>query len=156
MPTSPGSGPRHSAVDFRHNILYVIHEMGNYLQSFAIQADGTLFSGARVSSLPSDFTKFSKAAEIILSNGYVFVTNRGANTVGSFSASDLTPIEQVNSGGSYPRGLKLWAQNQTFWFVSNQDSSSLALFSGAGSKLTYLGVNISTPNPVTLVVVETS
>jgi len=155
--TTPGSGPRHSAIDSQRRVLYVIHEMGNFLESFLIQLDGSLKASVKVSSLPSNFTKFSKAAEVLLLDGFVFVTNRGANTIASFSAVDLNPLEHTSSCGNFPRGLSVWdAQSRTYWFVANQDSSSLALFEGTGSKLTYLDVNISVPNPVTITIGQSS
>lgn len=148
--TAPGSGPRHSAIDAKRGVLYVVHEMGNFISSLSIQPDGSLQLSRSAYTLPSGFTNFSKAAEIVLFDDFVFATNRGANTIASF-APDLTKAWEGSSGGSYPRGLNLVQSGEAaYWFVANQDSSSLALFAAAGSSLVYSGLNVSAPNPVTV------
>ncbi|NUR90299.1 MAG: lactonase family protein [Nonomuraea sp.] len=108
----PGTGPRHMA--FREGRLYVAGEL-----------DGTvnIVGGAKVRTSASDVQNYPSHLEI--SGGYVYVANRGPDTISVFAADDLTKLAEVPTGGAWPRHFAI--DGDTF-YVANQNSDGVDVF----------------------------
>ena len=106
---TPGEGPRHLvfAKDGIH--AYLLNELGNTLSTL-IYKDGTLVRTANISTIPSDFKRFSKASAIRFSpdEKLLVATNRGHESFACFEVKeDHTPVlrEIIPSCGSSPRDM---------------------------------------------------
>lgn len=156
---APGAGPRHAKFsrDGRH--LYVVEEMGGCVDVFAYEAGaGTLTHVQTLSSLPPGFSGENTSAELQIhpNDAYVYVSNRGPDTLAVFRRDSLsgrlTKIQDIASGGAHPRHFALSPDGNSL-LCANRDSNNLTLFavdSGSGL-LTQVGPSISAPSPICVV-----
>eukprot|EP00054_Salpingoeca_dolichothecata_P002447 m.22807 g.22807 ORF g.22807 m.22807 type:complete len:384 (+) comp13016_c0_seq1:1-1152(+) len=158
--TAPGSGPRHIAVNPDLPMIYVVHEMQNFVSSLMVHTDASLaVKQANLSLLPSTFSGFSKSAEIVAtkSGRYVFATTRGfgvgTNTVVMFqadpNAGTLRLVEAHDSGVRFPRGCEISPDDQLL-FVAGQSSGNVVTFNFDDHGMRTAGVNATgLPTPTT-------
>jgi 6-phosphogluconolactonase len=136
---APGSGPRHLAFDCSGRAAFVVHELSSEVEVFKRGEEGWK-SAQKLSTLPPNFTSSNTAAEIALhpSGRFLFVSNRGANTIAAFNVkadSSLEPISQTSAGGKTPRHFAI-APGGHWLLAGNQDSASISRFridSGSGA-----------------------
>ncbi len=138
LATGPGSGPRHLAVHPRLPVAYLVTEFSNELVTLrwslgpsTPQTPGLEVLG-RVSLLPEGAVaeSFGAAVKVSSDGKFVLATNRGHNSVVSFSLdSQGTPQEPVwtASAGDWPRDLALSPDGSQV-AVANQRSGTVALF----------------------------
>ncbi|MFD3613666.1 lactonase family protein [Streptomyces sp. NPDC058676] len=125
-PLRAGSGPRHLAFAPGGELVFSADELSSTLTCHHYDADnGTLRAVSTVAATTArDLT--NQPAGIVASpcGRYVWLTNRGADTVAAFriSGTDLEPIGEVPSGGAWPRGLIL---TDGHLLVANQHSGTL-------------------------------
>ncbi|MDX3224946.1 lactonase family protein [Streptomyces sp. ME19-01-6] len=126
--TRPGSGPRHLAFAPDGAYAWSADELSSTLTCHRYDPDtGTL---AEVSRVPATTVPdvANQPGGIVASpcGRFVWVTNRGADTVAAFrvTGTSLQPIGEVPSGGIWPRGLALVAGHL---LVANQHSGTLAV-----------------------------
>jgi 6-phosphogluconolactonase len=112
-----------------------------------------------LSSLPSDVTTRSTGSEIVVhpSGQFVYVSNRGHNSVGVFGIQadgSLRPIGWCPSGGDTPRAIVLDPSGR-FLYAANQMSDTVVAFrvDERRGELTPTGQVISTGSPSTIVFV---
>jgi 6-phosphogluconolactonase len=129
-----GSGPRHLALHPDGKHLYIINELNSTLTSAQLDpASGALTAFQIVSSLSDSYVGDSRAAAIQIdaSGNYLYVSNRGEDSVGVFAINQqtfrLTHLQTISSGGKTPRFITL-SPNQEFLYALNEDSDSIALF----------------------------
>jgi 6-phosphogluconolactonase (cycloisomerase 2 family) len=122
-----GSGPRHLAFAPDGELVWSVDELSSTLTGHRYDpGTGTLTA---VSGLPTTAATgvVNQPAGIIASpcGRFVWVTNRGADTVAAFrvTGTNLEPIGEIPSGGTWPRGLSLAAGHL---LVANQHSGTLA------------------------------
>jgi len=119
----PGAGPRHLSFDPDGERVYLINELDSTVIAYTLDNDGTLSEQAVVSTLPDNFDGENKTAEIAThpSGRYLFVSNRGHNTIAtlSFRDGELHRLEHTPTGGAWPRhfavspdGRLLFAENR--------------------------------------------
>jgi 6-phosphogluconolactonase len=125
--THPGAGPRH-AVAHPNGRWYVVGELDSTVAVF----DPDLSTGVlhEVAMVPSTAGPASQPASIALSadSHRLYVSNRGADTIATFDVDDggdLTLIDEVPSGGSWPRHFAI---DGDVLFVANQRSDSVVSF----------------------------
>ncbi|MGY0055662.1 lactonase family protein [Streptomyces sp. LZ34] len=125
--TRPGSGPRHLAFAPDGACAWSADELSSTLTCHLYDpGTGTLTS---VSRTPATSVRdvANQPGGIVASpcGRFVWVTNRGADTVAAFrvTGTGLEPIGEVPSGGFWPRGLALVAGHL---LVANQHSGTLA------------------------------
>ena len=162
-----GSGPRHSVVHPGLNRLYVLHEMGNVITNHAIKPDGSLALMQKLPLLPSNFTGFSKAAELLITGDgtSLFASNRGygsadTNTLVGFAIGfdgTLTQASVVPSGVSFPRAVALTFGGDAL-LVAGETAGKIAAFScpGHGKLVPHGpvgtgGVQLATPTTIAIV-----
>ncbi|ULR48294.1 lactonase family protein [Streptomyces deccanensis] len=126
-PMSAGSGPRHLAFSPGGDLVFSADELSSTVTCHRYDAtDGTLTA---LSSVPATAAHgvVNQPAGIVASpcGRFVWVTNRGADTVAAFRLTDTTlePLGEVPAGGTWPRGLTLAAGHL---LVANQHSGTLA------------------------------
>lgn len=122
-----GTGPRHLAFHPGGTHAYLAGENGNNVTVCSWQ-NGVLTPGQ---SLPaSDAAVTNYPGEIVTSpdGRFVYVSNRGANTVGVFTTSadgsTLTPVAAPACGGDWPRNLAL-TPDAGWLYVANQNSGTI-------------------------------
>jgi 6-phosphogluconolactonase (cycloisomerase 2 family) len=153
-----GSGPRHVVFTPSGKNAYVVNELDSSVTGYAYDPEqGALTPQEIVSTLPSDFTGNSRAAAIVMapSGKYLYVSNRGHDTVATFSLEQggaFTVKEHTSSQGRKPRFMNLTPDGSRL-FVANEESDTIVSFdvdqnSGA---LTLNGQVIKTGSPVCMI-----
>lgn len=156
--TPPGGGPRHLAFTPDGRFAYCNLELGNELAAFAWDGvQGTLTPLTplhTLSTLPDDWTGTSTTAEVRVhpSGRFVYVTNRGHDSVAVFAIADdgrLTLVEIEPATVRIPRGMNLTPDGR-FLLACGQDSDDVASFrvDGETGELTPTGSRVSVPKPV--------
>jgi 6-phosphogluconolactonase len=148
--TSGGTGPRHLVVHPETGKVLVLNELSSTIDVFSRPnvSDGAIWQQT-LSTLPQD-SAFKRSqfdsihpgliaeggnttAEIRLHpNGrFVYVTNRGMNSVAVFafdpSTGRLEPRSWTSSRGERPRGMNL-SPDGRFMYVENQGSNTIVVF----------------------------
>ncbi|MFG2135162.1 lactonase family protein [Streptomyces sp. NPDC048751] len=123
----PGSGPRHLAFAPDGELVWRADELSSTVTCHRYDAaTGTL---TEVSSTPAttvrDVTNLPGGIVASPCGQFVWVTNRGADTVAAFrvTGTALEPIGEIPSGGAWPRGLTLTGGHL---LVANQHGGTLA------------------------------
>jgi 6-phosphogluconolactonase (cycloisomerase 2 family) len=135
-----GSGPRHLVFHPSGGFAYLANE-NNSTVTVLRWANGVLTPGQSLPAAPSTgVTNFPGEIAISADGRFVYVSNRGTNTVGVFAVSaggaTLTRIAAPACGGDWPRHLALDATGK-WLYVANQRSGTV----------TWLPVNTTTGVP---------
>ena len=155
----PSAGPRHVAFHPSARFAFVAHELDSSVGAYHYAAQrGELTPFQVIPSIPDSFTGANTAAEIaITDNGrFVFVSNRGHDSVGSFAVDPqsgrLSPLGWVSSQGQEPRFFTLDPAGELL-YAANESSDSIAAFevNDQTGTLTPTGQVISTGSPVCIV-----
>ena len=108
--------------------------MGNTIDALAWDSSrGTLTRLQNISSLPQGFTGPNEAAtvRVDLNGRFLYVSNRGADTMGVFSINQvhgtLRQIQQISCGGKTPRYFAIDPSDR-WLLVANQDSANIVVF----------------------------
>jgi 6-phosphogluconolactonase (cycloisomerase 2 family) len=125
--THPGAGPRH-AVTHPNGRWYVAGELDSTVSVF--DPDPSTGVLREVAALPTTAESPSYPSSIVLSADArrLYVANRGPDTITTFDldgAGDLTLIDEVSTGGSWPRHFAI---DDAVLFVANQKSNSVVSF----------------------------
>ena len=127
-PLRAGSGPRHLAFAPGGELVFSADELSSTVTCHRYDAaTGTLTA---LSSVPAttaqDITNQPGGIVASPCGRFVWVTNRGADTVAAFhfTGTTLEPIGEVPAGGTWPRGLTLASGHL---LVANQHSGTLAV-----------------------------
>ncbi len=122
-----GSGPRHLAFAPSGDLVWSSDELSSTLTAHRYDAaTGTLSELTYVETTATHDTPNLPGGIIASPDGrFVWVTNRGADTVAAFrvDGGEPKPIGEFPSGGHWPRGLTLVAGHL---LVANQYSGTLA------------------------------
>jgi len=153
---SPGTGPRHVAFFQNNKFAYVLGEMSSGVTVFAIDG-GTSHLIQQVSALPADYSGRKEAAEIAFhpSGKWLFVSNRGHDTIAVFSVNPATgqlkPAGGYSTGGKEPRHFALDPSGQ-FLLAENQYSNNIVVFriNPTTGALTLVSQTDNIPSPVCL------
>lgn len=130
---APGTGPRHLAFHHSEPIVYLLGELDYTVEVLNIQEDGSLVAGNRYDTIPSDWTEFNSSAAIRLSsdNKFLYVSNRGHNSITVFEVSadgqSLTEIQNISTEGNFPRDFNFNA-DESFIIVGHQFQPQISLF----------------------------
>ncbi|MEV6738830.1 lactonase family protein [Streptomyces sp. NPDC051104] len=122
-----GSGPRHLAFAPGGELVFSADELSSTVTCHRYDAGTGILTAA--SPVPAttaqDVDNYPGGIVASPCGRFVWVTNRGADTVAAFriTGPGLTPIGEVPSGGTWPRGLTLAAGHL---LVANQHSGTLA------------------------------
>ncbi|KUN83272.1 lactonase family protein [Streptomyces griseoruber] len=122
----PGSGPRHLAFAPGGGLVFSADELSSTVTCHWYDAGTGTLTG--VSSVPATAVQdaTNQPGGIVASpcGRFVWVTNRGADTVAAFhvTGTALEPIGETSAGGTWPRGLT-YADGHLL--VANQHSGTL-------------------------------
>jgi 6-phosphogluconolactonase len=120
----PGSGPRHLAFTPACDLVFSADELSSTVTCHRYDAEtGTLGELSRVPATAAGVP--NQPGGIVVSDRFVWVTNRGADTVAAFriDGTALVPLGETPSGGTWPRGLTAVPGHL---LVANQHSGTLA------------------------------
>lgn len=145
-----GSGPRHLAFAPGGELVFSADELSSTVTCHRYDAGTGTLTG--LSSVPATAVRdvTNQPGGIVASpcGRFVWVTNRGADTVAAFQVTGTTlePIDEMSAGGTWPRGLT-WADDHLL--VANQHSGTLvALRVLDDGALRQAGPAISVPSVV--------
>jgi 6-phosphogluconolactonase (cycloisomerase 2 family) len=157
--SQPGAGPRHIAFHPTRGLAYVINELNSTITAYAFQSNGDgLQELQTLTSLPPTGSVKNTGAEIAVHpNGrWVYVSNRGHNSIGTFSIDDgdgkLQPVSWEPTQGDTPRAFAIDLSGR-FLYVANQASHTIVAFhiDDRTGKLSATGHVISTGSPSSIV-----
>jgi 6-phosphogluconolactonase (cycloisomerase 2 family) len=154
----PGAGPRHVAFHPKLPIVWVLNELNSTMATYQFDPEsGSLKPLQVITTLPTDFTGYSTAAEIAVSpdGRFVYGSNRGHDSVAIYAAGAdglLSPVGWQSTQGGGPRFIGLDPSGH-FLNAANEQGDNVVTFKvDAGSgKLTPTGQNIKNGSPVTIV-----
>ncbi len=156
--TRPGAGPRHMTFHPNGRFFYVVNELDSTVSAFLYQsATGRIVEIHTVEMLPSDFTGFSKAADIhIHPNGrFLYASNRGHDSIAIYSIDAntgmLSFIGRSPTLGGEPRNFAL-APGGDFLLAANEKGNNIVVFrlDSATGCLSPTGEHARVPSPTCL------
>jgi 6-phosphogluconolactonase len=154
----PGAGPRHVAFHPKLPIVWVLNELNSTMATYRFDPySGSLTPFQVITTLPTDFTGESTAAEIAVSSDgrFVYGSNRGHDSVAIYAANVeglLSPVGWQPTQGGGPRFIGLDPSGH-FLNAANEQGDNVVTFkvdAGTG-ELTPTGQNIKNASPVTIV-----
>jgi 6-phosphogluconolactonase len=154
----PGAGPRHVAFHPKLPIVWVLNELNSTMATYRFDPEsGSLTPLQVITTLPTDFTGNSTAAEIAVSpdGRFVYGSNRGHDSVAIYAANAdglLSPVGWQSTQGGGPRFIGLDPSGH-FLNAANEQGDNVVTFKvdAASGKLTPTGQNIKNGSPVTIV-----
>lgn len=154
----PGAGPRHLRFHPSGRTVYVINELDNTVNVFAVEHDGGLRELQNLSTLPAGYDKVTYCADIhVTADGrFVYGSNRGHDSIAAFAVDAatgmLTALGQTSVGGNWPRNFAIGPDGARL-FVANQESDdvhTLAIDPRTGT-LGKAVKCVSVPKPVCII-----
>ena len=139
-----GAGPRHIALGKKR--VFVLNEIASTVSVFE---KGKLVE--TVNALPEGFSGDSSSAEIVLGGGFLYASNRGADTIAVFRVGDrLKKVADVKVG-RVPRGFVL-SPDGKFLLAGAQDEDFVQVYKvdGKTGLLTAVGGPVKAPFPICL------
>jgi 6-phosphogluconolactonase len=154
----PGAGPRHVAFHPKLPIVWVLNELNSTMTTYRFDPySGSLTPFQVTTTLPTDFTGESTAAEIAVSpdGRFVYGSNRGHDSVAIYAANVeglLSPAGWQPTQGAGPRFIGLDPSGR-FLNAANEQGDNVVTFKvdSASGKLTPTGQVIKNGSPVTIV-----
>jgi len=128
-----GAGPRHLAFHPQKNWIYVLNELDNTITLIEKTKAGEYQIKSSISTLPPDFTEFSKSAHIVISadGNFIYASNRGHNSIAIFEVypddGHLNLLAFEPTHGKEPRHFAL-SPDEEYLVVANQNSNNLISF----------------------------
>lgn len=144
-----GSGPRHVVFSDDGAFLYCVTELSNEVFSFAYR-DGRLTPLKNCSTLPKDADTESFAAAIRLQNEFLYVSNRGHDSIAVFhvKGGDMTPLCTVPCGGAYPRDFNV---SDDLLVCTNENSNTVTFFALENGIPKPTDLTIELPKPLNVI-----
>ncbi|MGA2991721.1 MAG: lactonase family protein [Candidatus Korobacteraceae bacterium] len=150
----PGAGPRHVVFHPSMPLAYVNDELSSTVTTYHFDRDRGILRELQVlRTLPCEFAGKSKTAEILVapSGAYVYVSNRGHDSISIFSVakdtSCLSLIGWQSTLGKTPRFMTLDPAGHVL-YAANQDSNTIVGFRIlADGTLTPTGEVVNTGSP---------
>jgi 6-phosphogluconolactonase len=151
----PGSGPRHFVMHPSGKSMYVLNELESTLTACSVDKKGVIASLATYPTLPADFTgtNNTSAAIRLHPNGkFVYVSNRGHNSISAFkinSNGTLEKVDMITQSIAIPRDFNIDPSGK-YMVVANQETNNLVVYnvSPTTGKLTFLHESIAVKAPI--------
>jgi 6-phosphogluconolactonase len=126
-----GSGPRHMVMNHKSTVLYIVNELNSTVSVFNISGEIPV-AIQTINALPADYHGINASGDICLSPSgrFLYLTNRGSNTIGIFKVLRGGKLEctgHVSCGGDWPRNMALDKRGR-YMIICNQRSGDLAFF----------------------------
>lgn len=153
--TEPGFGPRHIVFAHNSNYAYLAGELSSNLSVLKYDAKTGCFSLEQtVKTIPSTWTEHNGAAAIRISadDRFVYVSNRGHNSLAQFEIHDdhmVDFVEFVSTEGDFPRDFDIDPTGR-FVVCANQNTDNGTLYerNEETGKLTRIQKDIVVPEGV--------
>ena len=151
-----GAAPRHITFHPSKPFAYVDNELDSSITTYSYnKKNGELKPLQIIPCIPASFTGDNTAAEIMIapSGNFVYVSNRGHDSIGVFAvdqiAGTLSPLSWESSQGKGPRFFNFDPAGE-FLYAANENSDSIVAFqvNAKTGKLTPTGQIIQTGSPV--------
>jgi 6-phosphogluconolactonase len=147
-----GAGPRHLTFHPNNKWMYVLNELNNTI-SLVKEEKETYFVASSISTLPKDFSAYSKAADIHISKDgkFLYASNRGHDSIVIYEVNENGTLKTIGHQavlGKNPRNFSLSPKGD-YLLVANQDSNNIISFkrNATTGKLTFVD-EIAAPMPV--------
>ena len=126
-----GSGPRHAVNHPTRNLVYVFSELSSQIFVLKLEHD-RIDVRQQLSTLPEgeDEKKWGAAIRISQDGRFVYVSNRGHDSISVFAvdeAGELSMIQNISTYGVQPRDFNL-SMDGSLCLVANHDTNNLTLF----------------------------
>lgn len=152
-----GAGPRILTFHPTQPWFYVVNELDATVSFVKKNLQNNTYQIIEtVETLSQDLKKGNTAAHIEISKDgkYIYMTNRGNDTVGVLEVSEsgkLTLIQTISTHGKHPRNFVL-SPDDKFVLVANRDSNNICSFkrNQKNGKLTFVS-EVNAPKPVCLI-----
>lgn len=152
----PGSGPRHLAFHPAGRFVYATDELSGTISAFRFDPrTGALTAVQTVPAVRESGPGERLTADLHVapSGRFLYASVRGVDVISVFAINQatgmLTPVQQVSTGGHWPRNFGLVPSGRAL-YVANQRSDSIVGFAvdTASGRLTPNGVRVEVPMPV--------
>ena len=154
--TKPGAGPRHLVFHPNGRFAYVVNELDSTLSVFAYDGERGALNEIQVTAAsPGGTVPDNHPADIHVaaSGRHLYASNRGDDTIAVFvidpASGQVTPVQQIASGGRSPRNFTLDPTGR-FLVAANQRSDVIVSFrvDAESGRLTPTGSSVELPVPV--------
>lgn len=143
-----GNGPRHIAFSDNGRYAYCANELSSTVTVLSYE-DGKMQVVNEYSTLPDGYHGNNAPAAVRYHKGYVYVSNRGHNSIACLKADDnrLALTDIVDCGGASPRDFNISGERL---ICANEDSDNVTVFALNGGSLKKLS-EISLEKPLCVV-----
>ncbi len=140
-----GSGPRHLCFSHNGEYLYCVNELSNDV-SVLRWNNGKMILKGKYSTIP-DFKGESKAAAIRMKGNYLYISNRGADTVSRFKiiGDKLMLLDNTYCGGAGPRDFDIF---DDYIICTNENSDSVTVLKTENGRPVLTDEKIEIGNPL--------
>ena len=154
--TKPGAGPRHLTFHPNGRFAYVVNELDSTLSVFAYDGEHGALNEVQVTAAsPGGTVPDNHPADIHVAAGgrHLYTSNRGDDTIAVFvidpASGQVTPVQQIASGGRSPRNFALDPTGR-FLVAANQRSDAIVSFrvDAESGRLTPTGSSVELAAPV--------
>ncbi|ANU26603.1 lactonase family protein [Planococcus versutus] len=127
--TEAGAGPRHLSFHPSEPVVYSVNELNSTLMVYKISREGRLEFFQLLPLVPDSYNGENTSAEVAVSSDglFVYASNRGHDSIASFSVQANGTLENLGlagSGGEGPRHFALVPGNDRL-IVANENSHTL-------------------------------
>ncbi|NIJ55763.1 lactonase family protein [Dyadobacter arcticus] len=150
----PGSGPRHLIIHPSGKSLFLLNELEATLTSCTIDKNGVITALNTYPTIPADFTGANTSSAIHLHpNGkFVYVSNRGHNSISAFKIKENGELEMVDQqikSIATPRDFNVDPTGKLM-IVANQSADNLVVYDvdPVTGKLTFKHESIGVKLPI--------
>lgn len=151
--TAPGFGPRHIVFNRTGNRAYLVGELASEVEVLKYQ-NGQFQHLQTLKTIPTDWDQHNGAAAIRITkdNRFIYVSNRGHDSIAVFAVKDDGTLELIQNcaiAGSFPRDFAL-NSDERFLVCGNQTTNNLSLFerNSENGKLKLIQKDFAAPEVV--------
>ncbi len=145
-----GHGARHLVFSPDGSLLYCVNELASTITVMTYQ-DGSLAVRGTYPVLPAGYHgRKNTAAAIRYHDGYLYVSNRGHNSISVLRAvGDRLTLEQIaDCGGDFPRDFDLFGN---YFVVTNQFGNSVSVLEKNGHRIGRVTDVLYLPEPLCVI-----
>lgn len=142
-----GHGARHLA--YSNGYVYCVNELESSVSTFKY-SDGKLEYVTTVNALPDDFDGVSTTAAIRVSGDYVYVSNRGHDSISVLKIDNGIPrlIRTVDCGGASPRDFNIFGD---LLICTNENSNNVTFFEIGNGIPQKIDTELKIENPLCVI-----
>lgn len=150
-------GPRHLVISQDQRFVYVVDELYSYIFVYALDnLNGQMTFKQKIHTFVGKLKverNYPANAVITKDQRYLYVANRGQNTIAQFSINangELVYLKEFSSEGDWPRDIALDASGK-YLGIANQRSDNVTIYQiNQHNGILTKPVKIQVPTPITL------